>query len=241
MVPVMYWVIEAMGIPADAAIRIAFGTSLMVILPTAMSGAWRHNKKHAVLWKAALIMGPCGLAGALVGSSLAAHLPGNALKVGFGGLLLAAALWMSLGKILKPASEVKEPKSKLSSLVACGFPTGVVTGLVGVGGGSVMVPVMIMALGFPMHLAVGTSTAAIMFTSLGGVIGYIVNGIGVSGLPPHSIGYINLTVWLCLVVGSIPMAQLGARAAHALPAKQLRYIFIALMVYLGLRMVGVLS
>ena len=240
MVPVIFWLIEAVGFP-DVAMKVALGTSLLVVLPTAMSGVWRHNKKHAVLWKAALVLGLCGLAGALAGSTLAAHLPGHVLKIGFGGLLLAVALWMGLGKVLKPASEVNEPKVKSSTLAACGFPVGLISGLAGIGGGMVMVPAMVLALGFPMHVAVGTSTAAILFTSLGGVTGYIVNGIGVPGIPPHSIGYINLPVWLCLAATSVPMAQLGARTAHTVPAKQLRYIFVALTIYLGLRMVGVLS
>lgn len=241
MIPIMDWVIEAMGVPQDVAIKIAFGTSLSVVLPTAMSSAWAHNKRKAVLWKSALILGSCGLVGALVGATLATQLPGQVLKIGFGGLLLAGALLMGLGGVLKPINEVEEPKNKLISLAACGFSTGIITGLAGVGGGIVMVPVMVLVLSFPMHLAVGTSTAAILFTSLGGIIGYIVNGIEVPGLLPHSIGYINLPIWLCLATTSVPMTQFGAKVAHALPAKQLRYIFIALMVYLGLRMIGVFS
>jgi hypothetical protein len=85
-------------------------------------------------------------------------------------------------------------------------------------------------------MAIGTSLASIIFTSLGGIIGYIVNGLGVPGLLSYSIGYINLPIWLCLVATSIPMAQLGTRAAHFLPAKNLRYIFIAFLVYVGLKM-----
>ncbi|MCK5181687.1 MAG: TSUP family transporter, partial [Dehalococcoidia bacterium] len=85
----------------------------------------------------------------------------------------------------------------------------------------------------------GTSVAAIILTSIGGIVGYIVNGLGVSDLLPYSLGYINLPIWLCLAATSIPMAQLGARAAHALPAKPLRYILIAFMVYAGLDMIGV--
>jgi hypothetical protein len=90
-----------------------------------------------------------------------------------------------------------------------------------------------------MHIAVGTSVASIIFTSLGGIIGYIVNGLGVADLPPYSVGYLNLPVWLCLAATSVPLAPLGARAAHILPAKPLRYIFIAYMVYVGLEMIGV--
>ena len=240
MVPITYWVVAGMGISPAIAIRIAFGTSLLVMLPTAISGTWEHNEKKAIRWKAALILGPCGLVGALAGSTLAAHLSGEVLEAGFGGLVLAVALWMGLGIMPKLVGDTREPRDDTLPLVACGFPIGIVTGLTGLGGGLLIVPTLVLALNFPMHIAVGTSVAAIIFTSLGGIIGYIVNGLGVPGLLPHSIGYVNLTIWLCLAATSIPLARLGSRAAHALPAKQLRYIFIAFMVYVGLRMIGVL-
>ncbi len=240
MVPVMYSVIGAMGFP-DIAMKVALGTSLLVILPTAMSGAWRHNKKKAVRWKTALVLGLCGLGGGLAGSTLATHLAERALKTGFGGLVLAMAIWMGLGMMPKLAKQRTEPKDNPRLLPALGFPIGMVSGLTGLGGGALIVPALVLTLNFPMHLAIGTSVTAIILTSLGGIIGYIIHGIGVSGLLPYSIGYINLPIWLCLAGMSVPLAQLGAKTAHALPAKQLRYIFIALMVYIGLRMIGVFS
>ena len=241
MVPVSYWIISAMGVSSDIAIRIAFGTSLLVILPTAISGTWRHNKKKAVHWKTALVLGPSALVGAVVGATLAARLPAEILEIGFGGLVLAVALWMGLALMPKLRRENEEPRGNSWLLAACGFPIGMVTGLTGLGGGALIVPMLVLALNFPMHIAIGTSVASIIFASLGGIVGYIVNGLGVSGLLPHSIGYINLPIWLCLAATSIPLAQLGARAAHALPAKQLRYVFIAFMVYIGLRMIGVFN
>ena len=90
-----------------------------------------------------------------------------------------------------------------------------------------------------MHTAVATSLAIIIFTSIGGVIGYIVNGLGVPNLPAYSIGYVNLPAWFLLAITSVGMAQVGAITAHKLPAKQLRYIFIAVMFYMGLKMLGV--
>jgi len=239
MVPVCYWIIPAMGVSPDIAIRIAFGTSLLVILPTAISGTWRHNKEKAVHWKTALVLGPCALVGGLVGATLAARLPAEILEIGFGGLVLAIALWMGLGLMLKLRKEVEKPRENFWVMGACGFPIGMVSGLTGLGGGVLIVPMLVLALNFPMHIAIGTSVASIIFASIGGIVGYIVNGLEVSGLLPYSIGYINLPIWLCLAATSIPLAQLGARAAHALPAKQLRYVFIAFMVYVGLRMIGV--
>jgi len=239
MAPVSYWLILAMGISPDIAIRIAFGTSLLAILPTAISGTWRHNKKGAVHRKTALILGSCALAGGLVGATLAARLPGEILEIGFGGLVLAVALWMGLGLVPKLRRGDEELREKYGLVAGCSFPIGMVTGLTGTGGGALIVPILVIALNFPMHIAIGTSVASIVFASIGGIVGYIVNGLGVSGLLPYSIGYVNLPIWLCLAATSIPMAQLGARAAHALPAKQLKYVFIAFMVYIGLKMIGV--
>jgi uncharacterized membrane protein YfcA len=239
MVPVSYWLILAMDVAPVTALRIAFGTSLLVILPTVISGSWRHNKQKAVRWRTALILGSCALVGGLVGASVATRLPEDILKVGFGGLVLAIALWMGLGMMPRLRREDAEPRENLGLVAACGFPIGMVSGLTGIGGGVLIVAVLVLALDFPVHTAVGTSVAAIILGSLGGIVGYIVNGLGVPGLLPYSLGYVNLPIWLCLVATSIPLAQLGARAAHALPAKPLMYIFIAFMVYAGLDMIGV--
>jgi len=228
-----------MGVSKDIAIRIAIGTSLLVILPTAISGTWRHNKKKAIYWKTALILGSCALVGGVLGATLAAYLPGEILETGFGVLVLAIAIWMGLGIMPKLRRGDEEPRENFGLVAACGFPIGIVTGLTGLGGGALIVPLLVLALNFPMHVAVGTSVASIIVASLGGIVGYIVNGQGVPGLLPYSLGYVNLPIWLCLAATSIPLAQLGARAAHALPAKQLRYIFIAFMVYAGLRMIDI--
>jgi len=239
MVPVTYWLILTMNIPPDIAIRIAFGTSLMVILPTVISGSWRHNKKKAVRWKTALILGSCTLVGGLAGASLAARLTAEILEIGFGVLILAVAVWMGLGLMPRLRKEAEEPRENFWLVAASGFPIGMVSGLTGIGGGLLIVAVLVLALNFPMHIAIGTSVASIILASIGGIVGYIVNGLGAPVPLDYSLGYVNLPIWLFLAATSIPLAQLGARAAHALPAKPLTYIFIAFMVYAGLEMIGV--
>lgn len=244
MVPVICWIADSMGFGLFS-MKIAVATSAAVILPTALSGVWRHNRKKAVRWRAALILGPCGAAGSIfIGANLANKLPNDILKIVFGILLLVIAVWMGIGKAraLKTAKVVNEEHTKMNpfALASLGFPVGILAGLAGIGGGAVMVPAMVLALGFAMHKAVGTSTGAVVFISMGTIIFWLVNSQGITeAVPPYSIGYINGLIWLCLVVTSIPMAQLGAKLAHALPAKQLQYIFIALLIYLGLRMLGV--
>ena len=236
MTPVQYIIFTGMGIPAEIAIKLAFGTSLLVILPTATSGALRHSTKGAVWWKAAIVIGSCGLLAAFGGATLAAHLPGAGLKIAFGAVDLVVGIRMLTAK--SPQIE-EEPRDNPWLWAAWAILIGLVTGILGIGGGVLMIPVMVLALRFKMHNAIATSLAVMIFTSTGGIIGYIINGLGVPNLPAYSIGYINLPSWFLLAVTSVGMAQLGAITAHKLPAKQLEYIFIAVMFYMGLRMLGV--
>lgn len=236
MTPVQYIVYTAMGIVPDVAIKMAFGTSLMAILPTAVSGALRHSRRGMVWWRPAIIMGVFSLLGGFVGATLAVHLPGAVLKIAFGAVALAASLRMLVSRQtqVEPA-----PRENIWLWIGCALPVGVLTGILGIGGGVVMVPLMVLALRFGMHRTVATSLAMMIFTSTGGAVGYIINGLGVPGLPAWSLGYVNLPSWFLLAVSSVGMAQVGAITAHRLPAGQLRYIFVAILLYVGLRMIGV--
>ena len=236
MTPVQFWVYTAMGVPTDIAIKVAFGTNLLVVLPTAMSGAWRHHRKGAVWWRAALVLGGCGMLGALGGATIASHLPGEALKIAFGSVILTGGIRMLTAR---PPEVAEESKDNPWLWAAWGIPIGIITGLIGIGGGVLMVPVMVLMLKFKMHQAVGTSTAMMILTSLGGLIGYIVNGLGVTGIPSPHIGYVHIWSWLALASTSIAMVQVGAVTAHKLPARELRWIFIAVMFYMGIKMIGI--
>jgi hypothetical protein len=236
MTPVQYAVFTNMGMSTDIAIKLAFGTSLLVMLPTVVSGVWRHHKRGAVRWKAAIIMGICGFMSSFGGVEIADILPGTTLKVVFGAVVLAGGIRMLVSR---PTKSEQEPKDNPWLLVAWAIPIGIVTGMTGLGGGVVAVPIMVLALKFKMHNAVATSLAMIIFTSTGGVIGWIIKGLGIPNLPAYSVGYVNLPTWFILAVTSIGMAQVGAMVAHRLPARQLRWIFTAVMFYVALRMLGV--
>ncbi len=236
MTPVQYGVYTAMGIPSDMAIKLAFGTSLLTVLPIAASGAWKHNKSGAVRWKAAIVMGGCGLVAAFGGATIATHLPGAVLKIAFGAVVLAGGIRMLTAGL--PGVE-QEPNDNPWLWVAWAIPIGIIAGIMGIGGGILVVPVLMLAFGFKTHNAAATSMAMMIFISIGGLTGYIINGLGVPGLPDYSIGYVNLPAWFLLSLGSVGMTQVGAATAHRMPAKQLKYIFIAVMFFMGLRMLGV--
>lgn len=186
--------------------------------------------------EAAIVMGICGTVAAYGGATLATHLPGSALKIAFGAVILLSAVRMLTAGTPAVAQETEDNPWVLA---AWAIPVGMVTGLLGVGGGVLMIPLMVLLLKFKIHNAVATSLAVMIFTSVGGVVGYISNGLSIPNLPAYSIGYVNLLSWFLLTLGSVGMAQVGAITAHKLPAKQLRYIFIVLILYMGLKMVGV--
>ena len=94
-------------------------------------------------------------------------------------------------------------------------------------------------MGFSIYHAIGTSTAVLIFTSIGGVIAYILNGINVIGLPSYSMGYVNLIQLITLSISSVFMAQIGVKAAHNIHEKELRYLYIITMFYIGLKMIGI--
>ncbi|RLA82145.1 MAG: sulfite exporter TauE/SafE family protein, partial [Deltaproteobacteria bacterium] len=221
----------------DTAVKLAFGTNLLVVVPTAISGSLAHHRKGAVWWRAGLTLGITVAIGALVGSTITSRfISGKVIKVIFGLVILAGALRMLTAK---PPKVEEEPTESPLLWALWGFPLGIVSGLIGIGGGVLMVPVMTIFLRFKMHRAIGTSTAMMIFSGLGGTIGYILNGLHAPGLPPHSIGYFNLPAWLCLAITSVIMAQLGARTAHLLPAKKLKVIFVLVMIYMAFKMIGV--
>ena len=238
MIPVQFWILTAMGIDPTIAIRVAFGTNLLVVFPTALSGSFMHHKKNAVLWKQAVILGLTSMAFTFAGAYLASILSGNILKILFGLAILLGALRMITAH---PIRVEGEPHANPLTYIFLGAVFGFVTGLIGIGGGVLMVPLMVIFLNYHMHEAVGTSTAVMIFTSLGGAVAYMLYGLNVWGLPLYSVGYVNLLQWILLAGTSVPMAQAGAHIAHKINPKSLKWIFILVMIYMGLKMIGVFS
>lgn len=236
MVPVMVTIFGHMGWDQDVAVKIAFGTSLLVIFPAAVATTAAHHRRGAIWWKAAIVLGIAGAAGSLLGSTLTTRvIGGEIMKIVFGVVVILASIRLL---IATPVESHETPRERPLLWGTFGFLIGVFSGLLGAGGGILLVPVMVTVLKFRMHQAVATSAAVMIFTSGAGALGYFINGLHVSGLPGGSLGYFSLTAWLCLAPTSIAMTQVGTWAAHRLSAKVLRIAFVVVMIVVGLRMVG---
>lgn len=157
--------------------KAAVPMSLGVVGVTSAIGAFRHRRDGTVRLPAALAFAPGALAGTLLGTRLAALVSGRVQLVLFAVVMAAAALAM-----LRPprALATAEPQESgpptlghaLRALPA-GLGVGVLTGLVGVGGGFLIVPALVLLLGLPIHQAVGTSLVVIALNSAAGVAGYL--------------------------------------------------------------------
>lgn len=235
MVPVQYWAMTSSGTDPTIAMRVAFGTSLAVILPTALSGCYGHSCRGCVLWRPGLFIGFSGLAGAFVGGTIACRLPVETLKIIFGITVLVGALRLLFSSRIVSN---EKPKGNLFYYVGFGFIAGLFSGLSGIGGGIIVVPIMFAVIGLSMIQSIGTSTLVVSLNSIGGILSYVLNGLGIPGLPPYSVGYVNLLQLFLLAGASVPAAQLGVRFAHRLPGERVKYIFICLMIYIGLRALG---
>jgi len=236
MVPVMVAVFEHMGWDQDVAVKVAFGTSLLVIFPAAVATTIAHHRRKAIWWKPAMVLGIAGAAGALLGSTLTTRVfGGEVMKSVFGVVVILGSVRLLTAK---PMESHETPRERPLLWAVCGFLIGIFSGLLGAGGGILLVPVMVTVFKFRMHQTVATSAAVMVFTTGAGAVGYFVNGLGVSGLPEGSFGYFHLTAWLCLVPTSIAMTQVGTWAAHRLSARALRMAFGLVMIVVGLRMVG---
>ncbi|CAB4606967.1 unannotated protein [freshwater metagenome] len=147
--------------------RVAHGTSLAAVLPISASSLvsyWAHDH---VDWRVGACLAVGALAGAVLGTKLLHVLPHRTLAIAFSGILVVTAIKLFLPFTSLPVREVLTVGS-IAALVAIGVATGILAGLLGVGGGIVMVPAMMMLLQMPSALAKGTSVAVIIPTSIMG-------------------------------------------------------------------------
>jgi uncharacterized protein len=238
MVPVQFWMLKWMGVDPTIAVRVSFGTSLLVVLPTTISSAITHHRNGAVRWKAGAVLGITGASTAFFGAYVASQLSDRVLTTIFGVASISLAIRML---IIKASDVNRSHVDGIGRLIFWGVMFGFVAGIIGVGGGGLMIPVMVNFMGFGVHEAVGTSAALMIFTALGGSVSYLVNGLGVEGLPAYSTGYLNWLQFSLLAVSSIPMAVVGAKAAHVLSSDRLRIVFAIVLMIIGMKMLGVFS
>lgn len=190
----------------------AIATSLLVVGVTSAIGAVSHARAGRVQWRTGLIFGAAGMAGAYAGGVLARFIPGTVLLIGFALMMIATAVAMLRGRknVDAAAGDHRLPVPKI---LVEGLVVGLVTGLVGAGGGFLVVPALALLGGLPMPVAVGTSLIVIAMKSFAGLGGYLTSV------------QINWSVALGVTGAAVVGALIGARLTAMVNPDALRKAF----------------
>lgn len=221
LVPVFYQVLSALNFDEAIRMHVAVGTSLAIIVPTSLRSFAKHRARGAVdmaLLRSYAIPMPVGV---LCASLIAAYISGAGLRVIFAVIALAIALRLLLAREdWRIGNDI--PTGGVRAVF--GWLIGFFSTFMGIGGG-VMNNTFMTVFGRPMHQAVATSAGTGVLISIPGVLGYIWAGWGVTGVPPLTLGYVNLIAFALLIPLTLLMAPLGVRVAHALSRRQLEVVF----------------
>ena len=221
IVPVLYHVLAGLGVDETLRMHVAVGTSLATIIPTSLSSLRAHHAKGAVDWDLLRRWFIPMLAGVGIGSLLAGIASGRTLTLVFVAVALPVAIYMAFGGEDRRIGH-HLPRGIGGALLPAGI-SGVST-MMGIGGGTIGVPAMAL-FGMPIHRAVATASAFGGIISIPGTIGAIIAGWNVAGLPPYSLGYVNLLGFVLIAPASFLMAPAGAWLAHSTDKKRLRIAF----------------
>jgi uncharacterized membrane protein YfcA len=225
LVPFVTMLFSARQFPPQLVVHMAIATALATILFTSMSSVRAHHAHGAVRWTIVWMLAPGILVGSWFGPWIAKQMNSSVLALSFSLFVAFSATQMLLGK--KPAGSRELPGAP--GMFAAGGAIGVLSGLLGAGGGFISVPFMSWC-NVKIHNAVATSSALGFPIALAGTLSNIYFGMNTPGLPPYSLGFIYLPALAVIASASVMMAPLGARTAHRMPVQTLRKAF-ALVLY----------
>lgn len=198
----------------------AIAASLFVVGTTSVVSTFAHARKGNVQWRTGLIFGAASMAGAFLGGLAGGFIPGVVLMIAFALMMIATAGAMLRGR--KKASGTGEKKSlPLGKIILEGLVVGLVTGLVGAGGGFLVVPALALLGGLAMPVAVGTSLLVISMKSFAGLAGYLTS---VS---------LDWPLVLSVTAAALVGALIGARLTSVVPEQALRKGFGVFVLVMG--------
>jgi uncharacterized membrane protein YfcA len=187
---------------------VALATPLPVILPTAITGALTYRRAGEIDERAALWMAIPGVAAAVVGAALTNVIDTHQLLVITALLLAYQAIGILRGR--RSSAPKPEREATRSTYAGIGLAAGFISGLLGIGGGLILVPLLAGWLGMPLKRALGTSLLAIVVLVVPGTVVHT------------ALGHIDWAIFAAITLGAVPGALLGARVALGTQERTLR-------------------
>ena len=234
LVAALAWLLPLLGVPAEAAMHAALASSLASIVLTAAASARAHARRGSVLWPTVAWMVPGLLLGGWLGSGLAVRIDDDVVRYGVAGYCLLAAAQLHFGKPRTGGGDAVVPSGPAMSGAGAGI--GALSAVVGIGGGSMTVPLLVWRGVAPVR-AVGTSSACGVAIGLASAAGYALHAPP-GALPEHAIGYVYLPAAIGVAVASVLAAPYGTRLAHRLHGDVLKRVFALFLVAVGVSLLA---
>ncbi|MDX1575631.1 MAG: sulfite exporter TauE/SafE family protein [Kiloniellales bacterium] len=231
LVPVLFEVFRAVGVDPALCIHLAVGTSLSVIIPTSLRSFRSHRAKGAVDTALIKAMALPVVAGVLLGVLVARYADDTALKAVWAGCasLMSAKLFFARQSWRLGEAIPGNPGRALFG----GF-VGLVSTLMSIGGGAFITSFMTLY-GRPIHQGVATGSGFGPIIAIPATLGFVWAGWQAAGLPPGSLGYVNLLGTAVIVPASVLAAPLGVRIAHGISRRKLELAFATFLAVVAAR------
>lgn len=235
-VPILFELFGILGVAEEVRMPLAVGTSLAIIIPTSLRSAQGHYRKGMVDMALLRAWAVPVLVGVALGSFVARYADPWVFQVVFVFVAGVNAIKLLFGRI---GWRLGEDLPRGAALYVYGAVTGLLSALMGIGGGAISNLIMTLH-GRPIHQAIATSAGVGVLISIPGTVGFILAGWGQPGLPFDAVGFVSLLGLALLVPTSLMTAQLGVRLAHALSRRTMEKLFGSFLVLVCLRFLSLL-
>lgn len=201
--------------------QVAVTTSLAIVGANSALGAFFHRAQGTLNWRVALIFGGTGMVFSYLAAGISKHFSAGVLMVAFATLMLVVGMVLARQK---PAAQTLEHNDNLKvwKVLLSGACVGLITGILGVGGGFLIVPALVMLVGMPMHQAVGTSLVVITMNSISGLLGHL------TGMT------LDVPLIMVFIAAGVAGTYGGARLGKRLDATLLRRAFSIFVIGLAI-------
>ena len=220
-VPVLFYIFNSMGLDRSFIMHLAVGTSFAIIIPTSFISTMTHMKFKAVDFDIVKSFGAFVVVGIITGTIFAVNLKTAHLILFFSVLTMFFALYFLTSK--EKTNTVKR-KMNLTYKVILGFLSGFFTAPMGIGGGSINVPIL-KIFGYSINKAIGSSAAIGFLVSVIGALGFAISGTYLNIEVPLSFGFVNIPAFLIFIPITMLMAKIGAMAVHKMSRRIINRLF----------------
>jgi len=232
IVPVLFNVLPLLDIHPEVQMKLSVATSLATIIPTSIMSARKHYERGAIDVPLLKSLTVSIVVGVLLGTALAIWVRGPVLSAVFATVALLVALQLGLtGTDFK----LRETFPTGALRHALGAVIGGISAMMGIGGGTVGVPIMNM-FGAPIRKAVATASAFGVIIAIPATIGFIWAGWGNPLMPPWSVGYVSLVGFALITPTSLISTPWGVHLAHTIPPLLLKRVFALFLAITAIRM-----